>query len=104
MYILDHSCSSSEFKCPDSYCIESNLKCNGIPDCPNGEDESGCSGMFKVFKNIIENIVGERQGDSTASVILYKTSTKLNLPNENNRRGLGSNNTSVIPTQDRSQD
>ncbi len=33
------------FKCPSAYCIPTYYVCNGIPDCPNGEDEMSCSNL-----------------------------------------------------------
>ncbi|XP_052104809.1 low-density lipoprotein receptor-related protein 2-like isoform X1 [Mytilus californianus] len=41
------TCSSKQFKCPNSFCLAKSGKCNGIPECPNGEDENGCSGCPK---------------------------------------------------------
>ncbi len=32
----------SHFKCPSAYCIPVYAVCNGIIDCPNGEDETNC--------------------------------------------------------------
>ena len=32
----------SHFKCLDSYCIPTRMVCDGIPDCPAGEDETSC--------------------------------------------------------------
>ena len=46
-----HECPDA-FKCPESYCIAIHMVCDMIPDCPDGEDESGCRsldvrGMFR---------------------------------------------------------
>ncbi|XP_070532232.1 uncharacterized protein [Ptychodera flava] len=35
-------CPFSTYKCPTSYCIPLHMRCNGRPDCPNGEDEVNC--------------------------------------------------------------
>ena len=32
----------SHFKCMDSYCIPTRMVCDGIRDCPSGEDETSC--------------------------------------------------------------
>ena len=32
-----------EFKCPESYCVPFLTICDGLYDCPHGEDEVGCS-------------------------------------------------------------
>ncbi|VDI65084.1 Hypothetical predicted protein [Mytilus galloprovincialis] len=37
------NCPPGYLKCTDSYCIPPNLLCNGVQDCPAGEDENGCS-------------------------------------------------------------
>ena len=37
----EKSCLSS-YKCYNSYCIPFHLVCDGILDCPNGEDENNC--------------------------------------------------------------
>ncbi len=36
-----HSCPNF-FKCPNDYCLPIHLICNGVPDCPSGEDEEAC--------------------------------------------------------------
>ncbi len=33
------------FKCPSAYCIPTYYVCNGVFDCPNGEDEMSCSNL-----------------------------------------------------------
>ena len=48
---LDHVCPTF-YKCPSSYCIPYHLVCDGVIDCPNGDDEDGCpirscAGLFK---------------------------------------------------------
>ena len=45
----DAICPNTTLKCPDFYCIELRLRCNGEMDCPNGEDEIGCG---KLVLNI----------------------------------------------------
>ncbi|KAJ8046997.1 Zinc metalloproteinase nas-39 [Holothuria leucospilota] len=35
-------CPTSTFKCPNSYCIPVNMRCDHQWDCPNGEDEIDC--------------------------------------------------------------
>ena len=41
-------CLPSQFKCPTSankqaFCIEKRDQCDGVPNCPNGEDENDCA-------------------------------------------------------------
>ena len=39
----DYSCGDTMFKCPGSYCVQTYMVCDSVPDCPNGEDEESCS-------------------------------------------------------------
>nr|XP_006821766.1 PREDICTED: uncharacterized protein LOC102805134 [Saccoglossus kowalevskii] len=48
------SCPLNTLKCPNSYCIPLRLRCNGVADCPRGEDELDCDsftcpGAYKCF-------------------------------------------------------
>ena len=40
-YCMNFQCPS-HFKCMDSYCIPTRMVCDGIRDCPSGEDETSC--------------------------------------------------------------
>ena len=44
-YCLDFSCPN-HFKCLGSYCIPLHLVCDGIKDCPTGQDEEHCGEFF----------------------------------------------------------
>lgn len=35
-------CGESEFQCAGGFCIMGYKRCNGIRDCPSGNDEDGC--------------------------------------------------------------
>jgi hypothetical protein len=35
-------CPETHFLCPDYYCLPVMLRCNGVYDCMNREDEAGC--------------------------------------------------------------
>ena len=41
LFCKNHICTR-EFKCPESYCIPHRTVCDGIYDCPGGEDEFEC--------------------------------------------------------------
>ena len=41
-YCADFSCLN-HYKCPHSYCIPMHTVCDGVKDCPRGEDEEQCS-------------------------------------------------------------
>ncbi|KAL3861151.1 hypothetical protein ACJMK2_007218 [Sinanodonta woodiana] len=43
--------TSCEFRCRNDTCISSTKKCDGIPDCPDGDDEL-CDGAWSEWKNI----------------------------------------------------
>lgn len=36
------SCGNDEYLCPERWCIPMTWRCNGIPECANGEDEKLC--------------------------------------------------------------
>lgn len=36
------ACLAAEFDCGEGTCIERDLVCNGVADCPDGIDEDGC--------------------------------------------------------------
>lgn len=40
---VDFKCPPGYMKCQDSYCVPPKLLCNGVQDCPLGEDEYNCS-------------------------------------------------------------
>ena len=37
-----HCPPSTMFKCPGTYCVPISKRCNGVEDCPYGDDEDGC--------------------------------------------------------------
>ena len=57
---LNDSCPSSHFQCNDLYCLPSYLRCNGVSDCTDHEDENEdcetetkavCRGFFRCRKS-----------------------------------------------------
>nr|CAD7447545.1 unnamed protein product [Timema bartmani] len=36
------SCGNDEYLCPERWCIPMTWRCNGVPECANGEDEKLC--------------------------------------------------------------
>ena len=32
----------TDFKCGNGYCLENSMRCNGVDDCGNGDDERNC--------------------------------------------------------------
>ena len=39
---VNATCPEDYVKCPGSYCIAVSLFCDGVHDCPQGEDEFNC--------------------------------------------------------------
>ena len=37
------SCQSGAFRCSNGQCVRSSDRCDGIRDCSDGSDETGCS-------------------------------------------------------------
>ena len=37
------ACSEGYYMCNDRTCLPSNVKCNGLHDCSEGEDEDSCT-------------------------------------------------------------
>ena len=51
-FCKEHKCPTF-FKCPQTYCIENNQVCDGIIQCPNGEDEHNCQyGALRSCPNL----------------------------------------------------
>ncbi len=48
-----HQCPTS-FKCNQSYCIPFHSVCNGVQDCPHGEDEQSCDNGTITCKGLLK--------------------------------------------------
>ena len=42
LFITVTTCSIDEFRCLEGMCISIDKRCNGYPDCRNGDDEESC--------------------------------------------------------------
>ncbi|XP_063960931.1 G-protein coupled receptor GRL101-like [Lytechinus pictus] len=64
----DFVCPPYTFGCPLSYCIPLRMRCNGIKDCPNGQDELECdqdqykcpNSSYACQQRSVEAIEGQR--------------------------------------------
>ncbi|XP_060079046.1 LOW QUALITY PROTEIN: G-protein coupled receptor GRL101-like [Ylistrum balloti] len=50
------ACPTNFMKCPESYCVHARFLCDGVPHCPNNEDEQECEhftcpGYFRCHSN-----------------------------------------------------
>jgi len=41
-FVENVTCPENYVKCPSSYCLARNKVCDGVKDCPLGEDEKQC--------------------------------------------------------------
>ena len=47
--MFSSACSETQFTCPSTgQCIDDYLYCDGRPDCPQAEDEAGCTCQFET--------------------------------------------------------
>lgn len=57
LYFVEYKCKVGQFQCVNLnkiYCVDSNVFCDGMRDCINGEDELNCSKkiIYDVFSII----------------------------------------------------
>lgn len=45
----ENFCGENEFQCAGGFCIMDYKRCNGIVDCPSGNDEDGCPPQVTDF-------------------------------------------------------
>mgnify|MGYP005984090845 FL=1 len=56
MLMLIHAtalCNADQFKCTSGNCIDARKKCDSISDCPDGSDETSCSGKDTFSFNFL---------------------------------------------------
>ncbi|XP_076116691.1 G-protein coupled receptor GRL101-like [Mytilus galloprovincialis] len=75
-------CPPGYLKCQDSYCIPPKLLCNGIQDCPRGEDEYKCRNYF------LQNIYPESFSGLHSLPMISFQQSNLQLLTENTFAGL----------------
>lgn len=57
LYFVEYKCKVGQFQCVNLnkiYCVDSNVFCDGMRDCINGEDELNCSKkiIYDIFSII----------------------------------------------------
>ncbi len=77
-------CTGKYFKCPNSYCIPMRHECNGLWNCPGGQDERKCanrtcSARFKCHNSSI-CIAQESICDGVFDCIFHDDDTFCRLP------------------------
>ena len=45
-YLASFDCPEGYVKCHRSFCLEKRFVCDGVQQCPNGEDEQKCGKFF----------------------------------------------------------
>lgn len=63
-------CPIGYTKCPESYCIADRFICDGIENCPFGEDEEDCGKLGLKFK----------AEHAYIKIIILEPCTKTSLP------------------------
>lgn len=51
LHVLEPSCGANKFRCTDGSCINSEYRCDDIPDCPDKSDELYCDGGYLLNKS-----------------------------------------------------
>lgn len=73
------TCSGDQFRCLDGICLSIDKRCNGIPDCRNGEDEHQCGKLtrffplFKTYTYSIEFCIVKTQIDYTNAISMIRS-------------------------------
>ena len=80
---VQSSCHKEEYSCRDRSCILKDYVCDGVKDCPDGDDEEECRVMSSLFSKEsgykLEGVTSESESDSIkateeecAKLCLYK--------------------------------
>lgn len=62
-FLIDRSCSSSEFQCGNGQCIHLNFYCDGIDHCDDATDEIKCGKKKLTYNDTLDIWVSKRVGD-----------------------------------------
>ena len=55
------ACSYDQFRCTGGQCISGYLYCDLFPDCPDGSDESNCTGKKVHAVRVRESCTGDKK-------------------------------------------
>ena len=70
-FSFQDSCSNSSFRCADGSCIEKRLRCDGIQNCVNNDDEGSCS-----KPSIINSMKPMKFGKSSSTTLTIRLLTR----------------------------
>ncbi|XP_031332039.1 uncharacterized protein LOC116162542 [Photinus pyralis] len=62
------TCSILDFYCTPTQCIPKGMHCDGVVDCPNGDDEKDCDSMLNQFAAIPNHILAVREKEKFYNV------------------------------------
>lgn len=65
-----HFCGPLHFNCGVNKCVPQSMVCDGVKDCPNGNDERGCEKYLKAFTQTTNSILAVREKEKFFNISL----------------------------------
>ncbi|KAJ0026570.1 hypothetical protein NQD34_017570 [Periophthalmus magnuspinnatus] len=63
--VCGSTCRPGQLVCDSSCCVHKSLECDGVKQCVDGADESGCSKLNQTFNRLVEIEVDEKKARCT---------------------------------------